>query len=390
MSDSVDISNLTSLEVSWMRIRTRLEPFLLDLHRTIDADGFWAALQHLLDAAFSNHSIVAALRISEKAPPVFYYTHHQPHHTYRWFTETLAAHPCYAHLMAHPGTPVLRLSDVLPESIIHQNRFYLTYMRPEAWHHGMAFVFWTEGKVSALIPVNRTIDQPDFSDEEYQIALWLHPRIEVALHRIYQILPVAEAHSSLTAHLADLPRPTLRMDWDLKPTFTNRTARDLIHQWRVLENGKTAIPPPSRVTIPRAIRQACQKLKQLTLAENQTEWPPSVLPAPTRITHPASPLHTALIRTTLSGHPPLGNPGFWIHFNQKNQPTIRHYAHALEQLSPAERAVATLVPHGLTNDEIAIRIYRSLSTVKCHLQSIYRKLGVHNRASLIALLNQEK
>ncbi|MFD0634899.1 LuxR C-terminal-related transcriptional regulator [Catenulispora yoronensis] len=51
-------------------------------------------------------------------------------------------------------------------------------------------------------------------------------------------------------------------------------------------------------------------------------------------------------------------------------------------LSDAERRVADLVVHGLTNREIAKRLYITVSTVEQHLTHTYRKLGVAGRADL--------
>jgi DNA-binding NarL/FixJ family response regulator len=49
-----------------------------------------------------------------------------------------------------------------------------------------------------------------------------------------------------------------------------------------------------------------------------------------------------------------------------------------------ERQVLQLVAEGLTNSEIADRLYLSESTVKCHLSSGFRKLGVCSRAEAAA------
>jgi DNA-binding NarL/FixJ family response regulator len=49
-------------------------------------------------------------------------------------------------------------------------------------------------------------------------------------------------------------------------------------------------------------------------------------------------------------------------------------------LSPREREVLTLIASGATNREIAERLYLSPHTVKEHASSLYRKLGVKNRA----------
>ncbi len=51
----------------------------------------------------------------------------------------------------------------------------------------------------------------------------------------------------------------------------------------------------------------------------------------------------------------------------------------LERLSPREREVLILLGQGLSNKDIAARLYLSVRTVEGHLLSLYRKLGVHNR-----------
>jgi DNA-binding CsgD family transcriptional regulator len=51
-------------------------------------------------------------------------------------------------------------------------------------------------------------------------------------------------------------------------------------------------------------------------------------------------------------------------------------------LSDAERRVAELAAHGLTNREIARKLYITVSTVEQHLTRVYRKLGVRRRMEL--------
>lgn len=55
---------------------------------------------------------------------------------------------------------------------------------------------------------------------------------------------------------------------------------------------------------------------------------------------------------------------------------------ALDQLSQREREVALLIADGLTNPEIAARLYISLPTVKTHVGRIMDKLGVDNRTQI--------
>ena len=52
-------------------------------------------------------------------------------------------------------------------------------------------------------------------------------------------------------------------------------------------------------------------------------------------------------------------------------------------LSSRQREVAVLAVAGLTNGEIAARLFIDVSTVKSHMGSIYRKLGIRKRGQLI-------
>jgi LuxR family maltose regulon positive regulatory protein len=56
----------------------------------------------------------------------------------------------------------------------------------------------------------------------------------------------------------------------------------------------------------------------------------------------------------------------------------------IEPLSERELEVVQLIAEGLTNPEIASRLFLSLNTVKAHTRNIYGKLSVHNRTQAVA------
>jgi DNA-binding NarL/FixJ family response regulator len=59
------------------------------------------------------------------------------------------------------------------------------------------------------------------------------------------------------------------------------------------------------------------------------------------------------------------------------------------QLTTRESEVHDLVAQGLTNDEIAKRLYISLSTTKVHVKHIYEKLGVRSRLEAARALRDD-
>jgi DNA-binding NarL/FixJ family response regulator len=57
----------------------------------------------------------------------------------------------------------------------------------------------------------------------------------------------------------------------------------------------------------------------------------------------------------------------------------------LDSLTAREREVVTLVAGGLSNEEIASRLYMSISTAKTHATRAMTKLGARDRAQLVVL-----
>jgi len=70
----------------------------------------------------------------------------------------------------------------------------------------------------------------------------------------------------------------------------------------------------------------------------------------------------------------------------KTDPSITQVPESqlVEPLSERELEVLQFIAEGLTNQEIATRLYLSLYTVKAHARNIYAKLGVKNRTQAVA------
>jgi len=61
-------------------------------------------------------------------------------------------------------------------------------------------------------------------------------------------------------------------------------------------------------------------------------------------------------------------------------------ARPIEALTDREEQVLAAVANGRTNNEIARELYITLSTVKTHISSAFRRLGVHSRREATALV----
>jgi two-component system nitrate/nitrite response regulator NarL len=64
-------------------------------------------------------------------------------------------------------------------------------------------------------------------------------------------------------------------------------------------------------------------------------------------------------------------------------------AHPLAELSPREREVLAAIGRGVTNKEIAREFAIAESTVKIHVQHLFRKLGVSSRVQLAVIATNQ-
>ncbi len=58
--------------------------------------------------------------------------------------------------------------------------------------------------------------------------------------------------------------------------------------------------------------------------------------------------------------------------------------------TPREREIILHILSGKNKQEIADLLFLSVSTIKTYVESIYRKLGVHNKVSLILYVFKNK
>ena len=75
---------------------------------------------------------------------------------------------------------------------------------------------------------------------------------------------------------------------------------------------------------------------------------------------------------------------------EQTDPAKDHYPALIEELSSRELEILTLFSQGLSNQQIAQKIFLSPGTVKWHASNIYGKLGVRGRLQAVALARELK
>jgi LuxR family maltose regulon positive regulatory protein len=121
-----------------------------------------------------------------------------------------------------------------------------------------------------------------------------------------------------------------------------------------------------------------RKLLTVFATESQ-DREPALSPPKGRTTEPLAP---STVPSTSSGQAPSTSSGQAPSTSSGQAPGPPSL---IEPLSERELEVLQLIAQGLTNKEIASRLYLAPSTVKVHTRNIYGKLAVHNRTQAVKL-----
>jgi DNA-binding CsgD family transcriptional regulator/PAS domain-containing protein len=218
-----------------------------------------------------------------------------------------------------------------------------------------------------------------------------HRHFRMAFEKLLQAENENSTLLSMRALVGHSCTGLVTLDWDLRPTYANRAAIQYCSSWTQEEETNGWKSGKNRVALPEDIFKECVRLKK-TLADQKAE---DARPEPATVVQcagvPGLRASIRLVRVLPTG---LRRPFFQVRFERPIGAASRagQRKNAVADdirsfLSPSERELLEVAAEGLSNEEIASRLGKSVATVKSQIQSIYRKLSISNRSELIARLS---
>jgi DNA-binding CsgD family transcriptional regulator len=263
--------------------------------------------------------------------------------------------------------PVLTMDQVAsPQGLVH-TEYYNDFLRPQAIHHQLTMSARVEGRVAGVVALFRPKKRSNFTPAEVAKAdlctSYLSGALAKVIHadRSYQLGRVAETLA------ASLPcRGVVVADSRLKVIYRNHLADQVL--------GRTE----DQAMLPLVVTRACQEM----IGPESPEIRQFLLETDS----PGGAIEVMVRRVNRATEEPL----LVISFDSEGTGRDWMTRLAARGVSRREMEVVHLVGQGLTNQEVARRLYISQHTVENHLKAVFRKLAVRNRASLTGLLNSRK
>lgn len=353
------------------------------LNCALDWEKLWQASLGLINAALPHHSCSLLIGIKDQlAADSRHSVAAGDHFNYSAAGRLVVSGPFLAR---HPGIKLYTYSDMLRTDALAPHRRLEKEVVLSGWSQFVHLVFWDRRQPDALLSIRRTADQGDFTDEERSFLADLHATIEAGLHRLRQLHQERRRHAIVQEFMANLPLPVLVLDENLTLTFSTQEGYELCSLWNNGASRARLLNARGCFRVPRAVAAACRTLQAGGGDAESTS--PEI-----QIAHPGLPglqAHVALRKRHLS---PWTSSDFIVTFSRKGAggsasgDARPDRLESLNSLTAGERQVALLVAEGQRNQEIAVRLGKSVRTVEFQLNAIYKKLGLRSRTELTRLL----
>jgi len=273
--------------------------------------------------------------------------------------------------------PVLTLRQVMSYQSLIRSEYYNDFLKPQAITHQM-YIGLTSGKRPVgLVAMGRFEADDDFSSQDVAKARVLAPYLAGILEKAIVSDQAKRQEKVLRLVAEDLSdKGVLVLNDSLEPAFYNQEARELLSLFFVNEKRRGA----SGLILPEEIQLLYNEFREQGRQGESRETVSRTFTLPNRKNGQRLRVLVRLIDRGERSSPLLITLGL--------EETASNPFHRLKGkgITRRELEVAALICQGLKNTEIAEELYISLYTVYSHVKSIYRKVGVRNRAGLISRL----
>jgi DNA-binding CsgD family transcriptional regulator len=271
------------------------------------------------------------------------------------------------------GKTVVTTSDVVSSKELMRSEYYGGFLKPQSIGHEMAIYLRSGRRLLGTLAVMRSMYEDDFSAGDRSKGELLASHLAGALEKSILADKVGKAYEMIRSICADLPyKGVLALDDSLEPIYMDDEARKAISALSEEKDLRERAP----FTLPEALRVPCRQLMEDSMRKGSASGS-RVVGIPGRKTGSTAVMNLRFIRHS-------GDSGFFLLCLDRNKPGDHLSEHLGKYgITRSEVEIIGLVCKGFKNGEIAEKQFICEGTVENHLHSIYEKLNVRNRASLV-------
>lgn len=271
-----------------------------------------------------------------------------------------------------PHTSVITTEQVIPFKDLIHSEYYNDFLKHQSIHYEMVIYLRSGSRKMGVVALFRPQKAGNFSTEEVAKAELMVPYLTGALEKTIVSEQVTRSEGIIKSITSDLTnKGVIILDENLEPIYQNEEAVKLSSVLsRADENGEK-----SHEELPHKLYLCCQEFKKSILPGRGSE-------SSEKEHHQLITVGEEQILIRLRPLPCGEQSTLFLIYLEPDKPSFAQKQNKLG-LTRREIEVINLLSLGLKNTEIAAKLFISEHTVENHLKSIYKKLDVRNRTSLV-------
>jgi DNA-binding CsgD family transcriptional regulator len=281
--------------------------------------------------------------------------------------------PFYIHRHTK-DSEVVTMEDVISPRDLIKSEYYNDFLKPQSIHHEMGIYLKCVDSNLGIVSIFRSRNKANFSPQEKAKVAFMIPCLTGALEKtiitshFIKSQQIIDSITSTTLH-----NGIIVLNENLESIYQNEKANKILS--KLSASGERE--EKSLGSLPQKLNYFCQKLKK-SISPNE-----HIDPCQTYCNQLISMAEErVLIRLHLIPNNEKA-PLFLIYLEPETPTSSLSESLHIFGLTRRELEIVNLLFLGLKNSEISDKLFISEHTVENHLKSIYKKLEVKNRASLI-------
>jgi DNA-binding CsgD family transcriptional regulator len=275
------------------------------------------------------------------------------------------------------GKKIITSDSTINHSDYVRTKYYCEFLRPQSIYHMMTIGLHDGKNPIGLIGLHRTSGSTAFSTKDISKIDAIVPYLSAAIQRIKLSEMVTDRREIIKALSVELQHEgVMILDKNLFPTFLDEKARHLL---KVPPYSGHELTHTINNYLPPEIIQCCQKLSQEINASHDSR-------NDRHINFTTQHYSQKIIGYVYAYKVRGQGLCFLVCFKEQDTNLIKSDKFSQFNLTRREIDIVHLVSVGMTNPEISDKLFISVRTVQNHLRSIYSKVKVHNRTSLVSRL----
>lgn len=277
------------------------------------------------------------------------------------------------------GKHIVTSDETVNHADYVQTKFYCDFLAPQSIYHMMTIGLHDGRNPIGLIGLHRTSGSTAFSTTDISKVNAIIPCLSATVQKIKLSEMATEREEIINAlSVNSQHKGVIILDETLNPVFLDEKARNLLE---IPPYGGHEVIHKICSCLPPQIIEDCHKLRRRIGQSHDRNVNRKRYFTTIHNTQNLNGYIYALMTRN-------NGMRFLVCFKEQDSELIKFDNFSIFNLTRREIDIVHLVSVGMTNPEISEKLFISIRTVQNHLRSIYAKVNVHNRTSLVSKLMQ--